>query len=161
MTPAWKYEAEDMFGALIGNTLVYFHDRNHVSESSWQELIRFYETHSDDLPNMRAIAFSDGGGPSAAQRQIMKDRFGDKIVKMRAAVVSESQFTRFIVAALTFFNAYIKFFDPSEVHKAFAHLKVPRDEEEAIVHLIRDHAGVRFRCTQRTKQWLAQQQKRD
>jgi hypothetical protein len=58
----------------------------------------------------KALIVTDGGGPNAAQRRALQDRYLSKQKEYRVAVMTDSSVVRGIVTALSWFNPDIRAF---------------------------------------------------
>jgi hypothetical protein len=75
----------------------------------------------------KALVVTDGGGPNAAQRKLLQDRYLARHREYRVAVTTDSTVVRRIVKALHWFNPHTQSFaydDGGGVAAAIAHLGV-------------------------------------
>jgi hypothetical protein len=73
----------------------------------------------------KALVVTDGGGPNAAQRKVLQDRYLAKHDDYRVAVLTDSAVVRGIVKALNWFNPLTQPFTYDEgrgIAQAMAHL---------------------------------------
>jgi hypothetical protein len=73
----------------------------------------------------KALVLTDGGGPNAAQRKLLQDRYLAKHRDYRVAVMTDAAVVRGIVKALNWFNPHTQSFaydDGRGVAPAMAHL---------------------------------------
>jgi hypothetical protein len=83
-----------------------------------------------DMDRVGVLTFTDGAGPTAAQRADMRDFLGGR--QLRLAVVSASRLTRGIVTAISWFNPAIRVFAPAELARAYTYLDVSADGERGL-----------------------------
>lgn len=83
-----------------------------------------------DIDALRAIALSQGGGPSMAQRKRLTEIIGGR--SMRFAIVSDAVKTRIIGTALGLFSAGVRSFPLAEIDKALEHLELPKERWEMV-----------------------------
>jgi hypothetical protein len=106
---------------------VVIHPNRPPADNEWLAYLRSWSGH--DMSRMRTLVFTDGGGPSAAQRKLATEALGGKA--SLTAVVSSSPMVRGVVTALSWFNPKIKAFSPDEAHHAFEYLRIATSEEIA------------------------------
>lgn len=82
------------------------------------------------------LVLTDGGGPSAAQREELARATDRK--KYSISVVSSASVVRFIVTSIALFNSAIQSFLPADWRKALLHLAVGPTEVKAVERLIRE-----------------------
>jgi hypothetical protein len=126
-----------------GGVLLCVHTADSPSMDEWEG----YVEHCVRLPHAfnRTLVVTDGGGPNAAQRRLLQDRYlgpqKARCREYRVAVMTDSAFVRGIVKALNWFNPDANSFpynDGAGVPLAIDHLKVdPRSGS-----LIRVELGV-------------------
>jgi len=82
------------------------------------------------------LVLTDGGEPTAPQRQALNELLGGRTVPV--AVVSGSVRVRGTVTALSWFNLRIRAFPPSALRDAIAYLEIPVSRSEVIEREIRE-----------------------
>jgi hypothetical protein len=122
----------NMAFASSGNILVALHTTSAPSHEEWGEYMQALKR--IDLTKGVAIAFSDGGGPSSAQRKLLNETLKGRALP--AAVVTRDAFVRSIVRALAWFNPLLKDFSPERTADAFEYLKLTKAESETVRTLV-------------------------
>jgi hypothetical protein len=118
---------------IIGNVNVAVHGESSPSDAEWKEYTEAVRVELEkglDPAAMRTLVFSDGGGPSAAQRKRINDILNGRTTPV--ALVSSSGMMRGVVTALQWFNPEMRTFSPDEVVDALKFLKVPESQYELI-----------------------------
>ena len=82
------------------------------------------------------LVLTDGGGPSAAQREELARASERK--RYSISVVSSASVVRFIVTSIALFNSAIQSFLPADWRKALLHLGVGPSEFKVVERLIRE-----------------------
>jgi hypothetical protein len=100
--------------------LIMAHTKKNPDAATWTAMCRSFVSGATKDGEIRCIIFTDGGGPSGAQREEMANL--SRGMKYRACVVSSAPVVRFIVSSLTFINPAIKSFLPSEWQRGLDHL---------------------------------------
>src|SRR5690349_5741196 len=77
------------------------------AEAEWND----YLSSVKDEKISQIMIFTDGGGPTAAQRKELKDALGGRT--MPSAVVADAMGVRFIVSSVALFNKGIRSFGSS------------------------------------------------
>ncbi len=91
------------------------------SDAEWDEFLRLIAA-GDGVWNVKVLVVTDGGEPSAEQRQRLKTVLGDSNVK--AAIVTDSVRTRFVVSSIAFITSRIKSFSKREIDAAYDYLEL-------------------------------------
>jgi len=94
----------------------------------WYDYMRFLE--GQLIPGTRPIGlvYTDGAGPTAAQRQQMNELIARVVGELKAAVLVSSHLARAIVTALNWTNPVHRTFAPKELDAAIAWLGVAEGE---------------------------------
>jgi len=124
---------KNMAFATAGSVIVALHNTSPPTEEEWAQYCQAVK--SIDLANLRAIAFSDGGGPDSKQRKALNDVLGGR--PSHGALVTSSTVARSVVTALSWFNPLVKAFAPDETARAFEYLKLDSSEVQAVRLAIR------------------------
>jgi hypothetical protein len=128
-----------------GGLLLLAHTDRPPNDAEWEQYIAELAKH--DPRQLRSLTFTDGGGPSAAQRKQVNDYLAGQASP--CAVVTSSSMVRGLVSALGWFNAQIKTYSPRDLDAALKHLAVTADEAPRVrreIQLLRtrlDHAGLK------------------
>jgi hypothetical protein len=129
----------------VDNIIVALHTTEPPSEEEWAGYIK--AVRKLDLGKIRAIAFTDGGAPTAKMRKELNE-----VLKGRpsiSAAVTSSAMVRSVVTALAWFNPFLKAFAPERTDEAFAHLKLTTLESEAVraqVRILHTQFSPPLRC---------------
>ncbi len=89
----------------------------------------------DGIERTMQLIYTDGGEPSAPQRQVLNELLRGRSVPV--AVVSGSIRVRATVTALSWFNRKIRAFPPSALRDAIAYLEIPISRTDLIEHELR------------------------
>lgn len=111
-----------------GGLMILVHTTRPPKDAEWDAY--YAELVKQDPKTLRSIAFTDGGAPNGAQRKQVNDFLRGQA--SRGAVVTASTMVRGVVTALSWFNAQMKAFSPSELDAALVHLGVHPDEMERV-----------------------------
>lgn len=100
--------------------IVVYGTRDPTTEE-WDTYLDMVRVHGID--RTQQLICTDGGEPSASQRQELNELLGGRWLPV--AVVSSSVRIRGTVMALSWFNRKIKAFPPSSMREAIAYLELP------------------------------------
>src|SRR5262249_16125686 len=94
------------------SVVVSLHSAENPADEEWEAYLAVIKEAIDrlGLENVRAIAVTDGGAPSSAQRNRLNQLLGGRSVP--GGVVTDSALVRGIVTALSWFNRAVKSFAP-------------------------------------------------
>lgn len=118
---------------IVGNIHLVLHGASTPTDAEWND---YTDAVSGELQRglkpaeMRTLVFSEGEGPSAAQRKRVNDILTGRATPV--AIVSSSVMMRGIVTALQWFNPLMKVFAPDQVGDAFRFLKIQDRQHENI-----------------------------
>lgn len=123
------------FGLINERILLVCHTKKSPDAETWTEHCGVIAEASrrDDFG---ILVLTDGGGPSAAQREELARATERK--KYSISVVSSASVVRFIVTSIALFNSAIQSFIPADWRKALVHLGVGNSEVKAVERLIRE-----------------------
>ena len=121
--------AKTMSGMRLGDVLVFYHSTAPPSDSEWESVLDLYRK-IPDVSKVRTFVYTEGAAPNAAQRARLTAVLRDR--KPPMAVVTPSQLARAIGTAIRWFNPSFQVFAPSELEKAFLHLRASAAEKRAI-----------------------------
>jgi hypothetical protein len=119
--------------------LIALHGRSMPSDEEWR---RYFEAGKQlyapgaDLSRVRALNLTDGGAPSARQREQIREHMGDR--ELYWAIVTTSRFARGVATALGWFYPRFKAFAPQDFHRATRFLGIPEGEVESLWEAILD-----------------------
>lgn len=117
-----SYELEHLSFTIFENTCVLLHAKQNAPDESWGKYLKAMARYRfTGAP--RILVFSDGGGPTPAQRQLLANSTSG--LDYYCAVIGEAAITRFIVASLALANPHTRSFYPRELPQALEHLQLP------------------------------------
>lgn len=118
-------------------TLVALNDRQHPTTAEWDACLataRALLGAGESTP-LRALAISDGGGPTSRQRaQAAEVAAGHEL---RWALISSSRFARGIGSALSWLVGGFRAFAPHELRQTLYYLAVPPAEAPDLLRMVR------------------------
>jgi hypothetical protein len=113
-----------------GNLLILRENSLAPTEQDWTAFLRQLQELRPRMSEMRAIVFTDGGGPSTDQRKRLSRVIGD--APIHTAVVTDSVAIRFVISSIALFNKMIRTFSWAEVRQAYAWLGLRPSDQLAI-----------------------------
>jgi len=119
----------DLFG---DDLLIFFHTKDGSPSDEMEGYFSFADADLARFRRCRSLVFSDGGGPSAKQRQRVK-LYADGVQAQRVAILSRSNILRFIAAAVSVFLPNLKVFEPENFANALAFLSFPQSDLPALI----------------------------
>jgi hypothetical protein len=120
--------------------LIFVHSKKPPTDSDMATMRRYWNDRRDHFSSMRCLAVTDGGGPTASQRQLMSAEFSG-LKPIRTAVVSDASLMRFVVSGIALFNSQIRTFHPAEWTNALQFLDCPLEVEDRIRRTLWDMHG--------------------
>jgi len=121
-----------VFRVFGGSLMVLRENKTTPSDADWDAFLAELTAQRPNFKNLRIVVFTDGGGPSSAQRKRLAVALGGEAV--RVAVVTESATVRFIVSSIALLNKSIATYHPKDVDKAFAWLALSPSEQKQVEH---------------------------
>ncbi len=118
------------------NYLVFIVGKDSPSAETWNAYCDFIRKNLSRLHELRGLAITDGGGPTAAQRKELRAMFGNRDVPV--AVISDATVMRFIVSSLTLFNNAMRTFSAGDLASAAAFLGAPASFSESLLKMLSD-----------------------
>lgn len=138
---------------LVHQVIVGVHTAQNPAKHEWDRYCLLLESARKDL---RALLFyTEGGGPSSAQRQQLRDAMHDTPAPP-SAVLTDSVWARGIITSLNWFlQTPIGAFEPENLHDALEHLALPygpqeRDDIVECLFALAREIGVRLPLYDRT-----------
>ena len=129
----------------VGDTFVLLHTKAPPADQDWDRYMDAFRA-CDDLGSMRVLAFTEGGGPTTAQRRTMNAITAGQA--LRVAVVSDAAAVRFIVSTLALFHPEIRTFGVGSVDAALEHIGLggahEREVRRTLERLCAAHGGDHF-----------------
>jgi hypothetical protein len=130
---------KNMAFEVLGDLFILVHNKADPSENEWDVYLEALRARSGEIDALRTLIYTEGGGPSAAQRKSLNDVLHGRTT--RAAVVSDASMVRMITTALGWFNPMIRSFSPNESHQALDYLGLPRAQSMLLWSEIRRLRG--------------------
>jgi hypothetical protein len=115
----------NMLSAPRGSLIVAVHTAQNPAPAEWAAFMKLL---ADAKHDARVLAFTDGGGPNAGQRQAFVHHAGKLGVRVPIAAVTGSVFVRSIILALSLFDHTVFVVEPPRHTEALRHLGVPATE---------------------------------
>ena len=131
------------------NVLVVLYGPAFPTEPEWDRhmvnVVRLRELTGDDPGRSRFLIFSDGGGPTAAQRRKILEQRNPR--DMRGALVTASRLAAGIGSIMSLSFPGYRIFTPHEFARALAHLEIrPGDIPGLLRHIRETNADVGLEC---------------
>src|ERR687884_21999 len=101
---------KNMAFRLLGDLFILVHNKNPPYDWEWGTYLDELRKHRGHIDTIRTLIYTEGGGPSPAQRKHLNQVLDGRIT--RAAVVSDASMVRMITTALGWFNPAIRAFSP-------------------------------------------------
>jgi hypothetical protein len=122
--------------AWAGNVIILYQVGTPTAEEwkRYTDSLRAKKEILKDMSKGKAIAFSEGGSLTAAQRKEVNEIIGPK--GGLAVVFSTSAIMRGVVTGLSWFNPLIKAFAPEDKDAAFKHLQLTAYESAEVERTI-------------------------
>lgn len=112
----------------VGSLIILREGRSDPLDSEWDVTLGILAEHRHEIDQIKVLVFSDGGGPTQAQRRRLEQTLNGKPI--RVAVVSESMKVRFICSSVALFTSNLSSFRESELRDAFAWLNLTSEERK-------------------------------
>jgi hypothetical protein len=118
-----------------GRLLVLRENARAPTDDDWKAFCAEIEKLRPRLKEMRALVFTDGGGPTADQRKKLATAIsgGD----IQTAVITDRPMVRFIVSTIGLFNKGIRTFQTREAPDAYAWLGLNTEDRQTIKSILR------------------------
>jgi hypothetical protein len=120
----------------VGSTLVMVENAQTPLDQEWDEFLQVLSDNRSQLPKLRLLVMTTGGGPNTQQRKRLEATLGG--TPMRVAVVSENMKVRFIVSTIALFHRDLRSFSSSELAEAYAHLGLTTSEQRQVEGAVKD-----------------------
>ena len=117
------------------DVLLFLHDSRTPHRDEWDQSMADLNEYARtrDLKNLRCLVITDGGGPDTAMRGELMEFYKAQHHYLKTAVITNSLVSRGIVAAVSWFNPYIKAFSPRHFGDALDHLELARSAAPRIL----------------------------
>jgi hypothetical protein len=100
------------------------------TDREWDVFLEVLANHRAELPQLRLIVMTTGGGPNTEQRKRLELTLQG--TPMRVAVVSDSMKVRFIASTIMLFHRDHRFFNTSQMDEAYTHLGLTFSEQREV-----------------------------
>ena len=110
----------------VGSLVLLRQNSEAATEEEWNNLIDTIVALRADLPKVKFVVRTDGGGPSPPQRQRLEAALAGK--PARVAVVSDHLKVRFVTSTIALFQKDLKSFLVKEIAQAYDHLGMSESE---------------------------------
>ncbi|MEP7048756.1 MAG: hypothetical protein ABJB12_00320 [Pseudomonadota bacterium] len=112
----------------VGSLLILREGRTDPLDSEWDVTLGILAEHRHEIDQIKVLVFTDGGGPTQAQRRRLEQTLNGKPI--RVAVVSDSMKVRFICSSVALFTSNLSSFRVTELRDAFAWLNLTPEERK-------------------------------
>lgn len=114
----------------LGRVLLVRQNEEPPTTRDWKAFLDEIKAMRPEMKQMRAMVFSDGGGPTAEQRkQLATVLAGAEIL---TAVICDQAVVRFVVATISLFNKSMRTYAWSDVNTAYSWLNLTQDERRQV-----------------------------
>jgi hypothetical protein len=117
---------KDMLCRTVGSVIVIVQNAQPPSDKEWNDFLKLLVERRTDLPKLKLLVMTAGGGPSSAQRKRLQAALGG--TSLRVAVVSDSMKVRFVGSTIALFHKDYRSFLTSEMDQASEHLNLSPGE---------------------------------
>lgn len=104
----------------VGNLILLRQNTETATDEEWSNLLRLIATLRSEIPKVKFIVRTDGGGPSPPQRKSLDQALGG--IPARVAVVSDHLKVRFVTSSIALFQKELRSFLVKEFQLACDHL---------------------------------------
>src|SRR5262245_39341216 len=111
------------------------HSPKPPNDEEWNAYFTAVRQRENELPKIRTLVLTEGGGPNSAQRKVINDFLGGR--QTPVVLVSSSAMIRGVTTALSWFNPLVKSCSPEQIDAAFDYLGVPEEDQERVWKEIR------------------------
>lgn len=112
----------------VGSLVILREGRSDPLDSEWDVTLGILSEHRHEIDQIKVLVFSDGGGPTQAQRRRLQQTLEGKPI--RVAVVSDSMKVRFICSSVALFTSNLSSFKVSELRDAYTWLNLSAEERK-------------------------------
>ena len=120
----------------VGRLLVLRENSRAPTDEDWAAFCDEVARLRPRLKEMRAMVFTDGGGPTSDQRKRLAAAI--KGGEIQTAVITDKTMVRFIVSTIGLFNKTIRTFNTHEASDAFAWLELGGEDRSTVNEMLRD-----------------------
>jgi hypothetical protein len=104
------------------------------SDGDWATYLRFVRQGAEKDGRTRALALERGYGPTRLQRQMLQDSTAS--LDVRAAIMTQSPFTRGITVMVAMVKPGYKAFAADAFEAALAHLHLPKEHAQEFRNIV-------------------------
>jgi hypothetical protein len=131
---------KSMVATRHGSLVIYVHTAEAPNDDEWDRALRFFESKD---PGLRALVYTEGAAPNAAQRARLNAALGGN--KVAIAVLTPSVVARAAGTAIGWFNPNLRVFGPTDFDLALKHIRAtPQEGAElrALIEKLKDELGL-------------------
>lgn len=110
----------------VGTMLLLRQNHETATDDEWKHLLDVLISLRADLPKLKIMVRTDGGGPSPQQRRSLEDALAG--TPARVAVVSDHLKVRFVTSTIALFQKDLRSFMTKEIGQAYEHLSMSDTE---------------------------------
>jgi hypothetical protein len=118
----------------IGRLLIIRQNQSAPTNDDWDALLKVISGRRTELKDMRAICFTDGGGPTIDQRKRLAAAMGGN--QMQSAVICDQGVVRFVVSTISLFNKSMRTYSWRDLDEAYIWLGLRADERRMVEHSV-------------------------
>jgi hypothetical protein len=116
--------------------MVMVQNKETPNDEEWDEFLTLLVKHRAELPKLKLLVTTDGGGPSAIQRKRLENALQG--TPMRVAVISDNMKVRFVASMIALFHADHRSFLTTELEDAYNHLRMNVIERRHVHAVVRE-----------------------
>ena len=120
----------------LGSLMILRESNDTPTDPDWDAFLAELRVQRPNFKAMRIIVFTDGGGPTSAQRKRLAEALGGSSVQV--AVVTDRTAVRFIVSSIALLNKSISTFSVKETTKAYEWLKLSLSDRRLVDAAVSD-----------------------
>jgi hypothetical protein len=119
------------YAKMVGSLYLAIHTKTPPSDKEWDDFL----LQMPPPPHyVRALVFTDGGAPSAAQRKRLSESTAGRDIQ--TAVLSHALLPRFVNASISLFIKSMRSFNPEEFPQAIEYLKITKEDQHLLMPVI-------------------------
>jgi len=122
----------------VGPLMVMVQNKETPSDGEWDEFLSLLVEHRAELPKLKLLVTTAGGGPSATQRKRLENALQG--TPMRVAVISDNMKVRFVASMIALFHVDHRSFLTTELEEAYDHLQLTSIERRHVQAVVNELA---------------------
>jgi hypothetical protein len=119
-----------------GDCIVFVSGKEPLDNREWDAYARFLQVELVPGARTSCLIFTEGSGPTAAQRQLLNEVLAPVVHNAKAAVMTSSVLARGIVTAMSWIYPVYKAFSPTETDEAIHFLGLAQQATPEIKQLL-------------------------